>query len=92
MKEQIFKKVYQLVKLIPAGKVTTYGQIAQKLKISPRTVGWALHANKNPKIPCHRVVNKNGRIAKSYSMGGWKKQREKLISEGVKFKDKKHVG
>ena len=87
----VFERVYQLVKLIPKGKVTTYGEIAKKLKISPRTVGWTLHANKNPEIPCHRVVSKNGKIAKNYAFGGAKAQREKLISEGVKFKDKNHI-
>lgn len=88
---KVFDRVYPLVKLIPVGKVATYGQIAQKLKISPRTVGWALHANHNPKIPCHRVVSKNGKVAKNYSMGGWEKQKEKLINEGIKFKDKTHL-
>ena len=91
MTKKIFEKIYQLVKLIPKGEVTTYGQIAKKLKISSRTVGWALHANHNSDIPCHRVVTKNGRIAKNYSMGRWRKQRERLISEGVRFKDKIHV-
>lgn len=88
---KVFEKIYQLVKLIPKGRVTTYGEIAKKLKINPRVVGFALHQNKNPKIPCHRVVSKNGKIAKNYSMGGWKRQRERLIAEGLKFKNKTQV-
>ena len=54
-----FQRVYEVVKLIPSGKVATYGQIAMILGIKDaRKVGWALHANKDPNVPCHRVVNK----------------------------------
>lgn len=84
--EKTFEKVYGLVCKIPKGKVTTYGEIARALSISPRIVGFALNKNKNPsKIPCHRVVNRNGRVAKGYAFGGVKVQREKLQAEGIKF-------
>jgi len=87
----IFQRIYETTRKIPQGKVTTYGEIARKLNISPRTVGWALHANKNIKVPCHRVVNKEGRIAKNYGFGGGKEQRRRLEREGVKFKKQYYV-
>ena len=81
-----FDKVYLQVKRIPKGKVVTYKQISQIVEISPRVVGFALHANKNPKeVPCHRVVNIKGQLAKGYIFGGVGEQRKKLEDEGVKF-------
>jgi len=81
-----FQKIQNLVKKIPQGKVTTYGEIARALKIkNPRIVGWALHANKDKNIPCYRVVNKKGFLAKNYAFGGLKIQKEKLKKEGIKF-------
>ncbi|OGH17170.1 MAG: hypothetical protein A3C30_03245 [Candidatus Levybacteria bacterium RIFCSPHIGHO2_02_FULL_40_18] len=63
-----FEKVYDLVQEIPKGKVTTYGSIAKKLNMSPRVVGYALHINPDSGLtPCHRVVDRNGRIAKRYA-------------------------
>lgn len=85
-KNNIFTKIYQEVKKIPKGKVATYGGIGKELGINPRTVGWALHANRDPKIPCHRVVNKEGKVAKNYAFGGGKEQMKRLLEEGVKFK------
>ena len=84
----MFNRIYQVVQQIPSGKVTTYGRIARQVKINDaRIVGWALHANINPSVPCHRVVNQAGRLAKNYGFGGWQKQKQKLISEKVKFTD-----
>lgn len=81
-----FDKVHSLVKKIPKGKVVTYKQISQIVEVSPRVVGFALHANKNPKeVPCHRVVNIKGQLAKGYVFGGIGQQRKKLEEEGVKF-------
>lgn len=81
-----FDKVYKLVSLIPKGKVVTYKQISQITGINPRVVGFALHANKNPKtVPCHRVVNIKGQLAKSYAYGGEKAQKARLEKEGIKF-------
>lgn len=85
-KNNIFSKIYEIVKKIPSGKVSTYGDISNYLLIkNPKIVGWALHANKSKKVPCHRVVNKEGRLSKSYSFGGEKEQKERLVEEGVKF-------
>jgi methylated-DNA-protein-cysteine methyltransferase-like protein len=89
---KVFEEIYKIVRKIPAGKVFTYGEIARRLKVSPRLVGNALHQNPNPeKIPCHRVVFKDGRLALGYAFGGAKEQRRKLLLEGVKFKDRTHV-
>ncbi len=81
-----FDKVYVLVRQIPEGKVATYGQIAYALG-SPRAarqVGFALHVNPEPYIiPCHRVVNRFGRLAPAFAFGGQEVQAELLRKEGV---------
>lgn len=56
-----------------------------KHALNPRTVGWALHANRDPKTPCHRVVFADGSLAPGYAFGGPDKQRKRLESESVKF-------
>ena len=90
MKEQ----VYELVKSIPRGKVATYGQIALHLgnRNFARVVGNILHGNPDPEhIPCHRVVNAQGRLSRSYAFGGIEAQRRLLESEGVVFKNNQVV-
>lgn len=78
--------VYEKVKQIPKGCVSTYGQIA-KLTGSPRAyraVGSALHNNPLIKtIPCHRVVNSKGMLANSFGFGGIEVQKKFLLEEGV---------
>jgi methylated-DNA-protein-cysteine methyltransferase related protein len=71
----------------------TYGQIAEIIGTKDvRKVGFALHANKNGSdVPCHRVVNKDGRLAPGYAFGGPDEQKMKLMAEGVKFKDTNNV-
>jgi len=91
MKLKTFEKVYRIVRKIAKGKIMTYGDIAHILELTPRTVGWALHANSSKDVPCHRVVDRNGRLAPNFSFDGWKEQRRRLLSEGVKFKDEMHV-
>ena len=92
MKNNFFKQVYDVVCQIPLGKVATYGQIAQILGTKDaRKVGWALHGNTNPNIPCHRVVNKNGGVATNYAFDGWAEQKRKLLAEGVSFISEKEV-
>lgn len=85
------EKVWNTIKKVPKGKVTTYGEIGKKLSISPRVVGYALHQNKSSEVPCHRVVNREGRIAPSFGMGGAAEHKKRLINEGVTFKDSLHV-
>jgi methylated-DNA-protein-cysteine methyltransferase related protein len=87
-----FDQVYELTRHVPIGKVTTYGDLAHALRTrDARRVGHALHANKDVSTPCHRVVNKNGRLAKSFAFGGSREQYLKLQEEGVAFLDDTHV-
>lgn len=87
-----FEKVYDLVRKIPKGRVTTYGIIGKKLNMSPRVIGQALHANPyEGDVPCHRVVNRDGRVAPNFAFGGHDIQRKLLEKEGVEFKDSQHV-
>lgn len=81
-----FENVYEAVQLIPRGKVATYGQIARMIGAprSSRAVGYALHVNPRPGvIPCHRVVNREGRLAPAFAFGGPEIQAQLLESEGV---------
>ncbi len=88
----IFERVYTIVRTIPAGKVMTYGQIAKIVGTTPRVVGFALHANPDEgSVPCHRVVNRWGRLAPNFAFGGAEEQYQRLRAEGVKFIDKAHV-
>ena len=90
----LFKEeVYRIVRSIPSGSVMTYGQVAVflgKLQWS-RQVGWALHHNEDPRTPCHRVVDRNGRLAPNFAFNGAVEQRRRLEAENVKFRDKMHV-
>ena len=83
-----FEKIYEVVSNIPKGKVATYGQVAL-LAGNPRwarVVGYALHVNPYPGIiPCHRVVNREGRVAPGFAFGGEGVQRQLLESEGIVF-------
>ena len=84
----VFEKIYEVVSNIPEGKVATYGQVAL-LAGNPRwarVVGYALHVNPAPGIiPCHRVVNREGRTAESFAFGGGDAQRILLENEGIVF-------
>lgn len=89
-----FSKVYEAVKLIPKGRVATYGDIARHVG-SPRAarvVGYALHVNPEPNvIPCHRVVNREGRLAPSFAFGGMDVQKALLEAENVEVSEDGHV-
>ena len=84
----VFEKIYEVVKTIPRGRVATYGQVAL-LAGNPRwarVVGYALHNNPSPEtIPCHRVVNREGRVADAFVFGGGNVQRSLLEDEGIIF-------
>ena len=92
MEDNFFSKVFKVVKQIPKGKVATYGQIAKILNTKDaRKVGWALHSNKDSNVPCHRVVDKTGRLAPNFAFDGPKEQKRRLLAEGVEFGDETHV-
>lgn len=86
----VFERIYEVVCKIPKGKVATYGQIAT-LVGNPRlarVVGYALHNNPKPMvIPCHRVVNREGKVATGFAFGGGFAQRELLEKEGIIFQE-----
>tara|TARA_B100001027_G_C16226573_1_gene312460 strand:+ start:604 stop:921 length:318 start_codon:yes stop_codon:yes gene_type:complete len=93
-KNDFFLRVYDVVRTIPLGRVTTYGLIAKKLgaKFSARTVGWALNASHNDSsIPAHRVVNRNGLLTGKHHFKGYDLMRQLLESEGIKVKDDKVI-
>ena len=93
-KDNFYQRVYAVVRRIPKGKVATYGQIAI-LAGSPRAsrvVGYALHVNPEPGIiPCHRVVNREGRVAPGFAFGGSDVQEAMLRAEGIEFAKKGYV-
>jgi len=90
MKESFFERVYAICSQIPRGRVATYGQIAL-LAGNPRMsrqVGWALHANPRPgQIPCHRVLNRFGRLCEGFAFGGLEQQQRLLEAEGVQVEN-----
>ena len=86
--ENVFERIYAVVRQIPPGRVATYGQIAARAG-NPRwarVVGYALHDNPEPGvIPCHRDVNRFGETSKAFAFGGEDVQRRLLEKEGVRF-------
>ena len=88
-----FEKVYEVTKLIPYAKVTSYGAIARYLGSagSSRMVGWALNNSHNQPefIPAHRVVNRNGMLTGKHHFGGVNTMQQLLESEGIKVIDDK---
>ena len=88
--ESFFDQVYAVVRLIPRGRVTSYGAIAKYLGTarSSRMVGWAMnsaHAVK-PKVPAHRVVNRSGLLTGKHHFGSPTRMQELLEKEGVKVR------
>jgi len=84
------EKVYDYLRTVPPGCVVTYGLIARAIGCprAARQVGNALHRNPYPVVvPCHRVVNREGRLAPAFAFGGAEVQAALLESEGVVVKD-----
>lgn len=99
MVTQLYHDIYSFVSTIPKGKVATYGDVSiavcGDLKCS-RVVGYALHKNPLPgsakgKVPCHRVVFKDGSLASAFAFGGPDEQKKLLEKEGVTFTIDKKV-
>jgi methylated-DNA-protein-cysteine methyltransferase-like protein len=93
MEKDFFRDVYDVVRLIPKGRVTSYGAIAKYLGTarSSRMVGWAMNAahNQKPKVPAHRVVNRNGELTGKHHFASPTLMQELLEKEGIKVvKDK----
>lgn len=87
-KENYFSLVYEVVRQIPHGRVTTYGAIAEYLGLrsGARMVGWALNADRyNLDMPYHRVVNRLGELSGARYFPTPNMMRELLESEGITF-------
>jgi methylated-DNA-protein-cysteine methyltransferase related protein len=90
-----FSRVYEVTRLIPYGKVTSYGAIASYLGSgrSARMVGWALNASHSNEefIPAHRVVNRNGLLTGKHHFGNSTTMSQLLENEGIIIEDDKIV-
>lgn len=86
-----YEKVYEVVRLVPAGRVTSYGAIARYLGtgLSARVVGWALNISHgmDPFVPAHRVVNRNGLLTGKVHFNPPSAMQELLENEGVKVEN-----
>ncbi len=89
--QSFFQDVYEVVRLIPKGRVTTYGAIAEYLgsRGSSRMVGWAMNAahNQYPPVPAQRVVNRNGLLTGRHHFETPDTMEQLLEVEGVKIKN-----
>lgn len=87
MEPDFFQQVYQVVRQIPHGRVTSYGAIAQYLGTvkSSRMVGWALNkcSSQQEYVPAHRVLNRNGLLTGKRAFQGENVMKELLESEGI---------
>jgi methylated-DNA-protein-cysteine methyltransferase-like protein len=88
---EFFNSVYELVRLIPQGRVTTYGAIAKCLGAprSSRLVGYAMNNSHTqlPKVPAHRVVNRKGLLSGKHHFEGTNLMQQLLESEGIQVID-----
>ena len=84
-----FDKVYEVVKQIPFGRVTSYGAIAKYLGAarSSRMVGYAMNNSHDKDVPAHRVVNRKGLLTGKHHFEGTNLMQQLLESEGLKIKD-----
>ena len=86
-----FDDVYEVVRQIPKGRVTSYGAIANYLgtRLSARMVGWAMNAahSAKPKVPAHRVVNRNGMLTGKAHFSTLTLMEELLIKEKIKVEE-----
>jgi len=85
MEESFFEKVYQVARLIPEGRVTSYGAIAKYLGAakSARMVGWAMNNSHTKNVPAHRVVNRKGLLTGKHHFDGTNLMQQLLENEGI---------
>ena len=95
MEKDFFKMVYEVVKLVPKGRVTSYGAIANYLgsKSSSRVVGYAMNASHKikPKVPAHRVVNRIGLLSGKQHFETPFQMEELLMKEKIVIKNDKVI-
>ena len=92
--DNFFERVYEIVRQIPDGKVTSYGAIAKAIGAarSARMVGWAMNASHNLEdVPAHRVVNRNGMLTGKHHFDGTNLMQQLLENEGIKVVDNQIV-
>jgi methylated-DNA-protein-cysteine methyltransferase related protein len=89
--ESFFESVYEVVRQIPRGRVTSYGAIGAALgaKSAARMVGWAMNIahNLKPKVPAHRVVNRQGLLSGKMHFGTNNEMQLLLEKEGIQVKN-----
>lgn len=83
--DNFFERVYKVAQLIPEGKVTSYGAIANYLGMSKgaRMVGWAMNGAQAKEVPAHRVVNKKGLLTGKHHFEGTNLMQQLLENEGI---------
>ena len=88
-----FDKVYEVAKLIPYGKISSYGAIAKFLGAarSARMVGWAMNNALAKDVPAHRVVNRVGLLTGKHHFDGTNLMQQLLENEGIKVVDNQVV-
>ncbi len=90
-KHSFFENVWDVARQIPKGRVTSYGAIAAYLgtKLSARMVGWAMNGSfkVKPKVPAHRVLNRNGMLSGKMHFASPTHMQELLEKEGTKIED-----
>lgn len=94
--DNIYELIYEIVRLVPKGRVTTYGAVASAIGTGSgaRLVGYAMNNCKGvkPKVPAHRVVNRNGMLTGKHHFETPTRMEELLRKEGVEVKEDKVVG
>ncbi|MCB0516293.1 MAG: MGMT family protein [Chitinophagales bacterium] len=89
--DSFFEAVYEICRLIPRGRVTSYGAIARCLGTTgtARMVGWAMNNahTVSPAVPAHRVVNRNGLLSGKHHFGTPTRMQELLEAEGIKVEN-----
>jgi methylated-DNA-protein-cysteine methyltransferase-like protein len=94
-KESIYDAIYDVVRAVPKGRVTSYGAVAAAIgaKSGARVVGYAMNQCEGikPKVPAHRVLNRNGLLTGKHHFSPPEKMQQLLEKEGIKVKDDKVV-
>jgi len=94
-KESIYDAIYDVVRAVPKGRVTSYGAVAAAIGAASgaRVVGYAMNmcSGVKPKVPAHRVVNRNGLLTGKHHFSPPEKMQQLLEKEGIKVKDDKVV-
>ena len=92
MEDNFFNKVYEVVRIIPIGRVTSYGAIGKYLGSakSARMVGWALNKCPND-VPAHRVINRNGLLTGKAHFNGINLMQQLLENEGIVVEENKII-